>query len=423
MKEALESVKHLHQFVIAAGAAVLAFALSGSDTQVNDAIRELRAVKAIDWSGYVPFVQNETYREGAPALYSPHRAQLDLVGQSLGSQIDVPADPCFLPTETCARVELPVATHLRDAGTSLEGYESFLSSKPAVFWARLDRFSPDRPFPRQRARLARIAVRPRLQGRLLHGTDWYFDGEPPPGPIAGNVALTLAVGAPPLEGERSSPPHEGAADVYVTVLYDVTPALWLTRTKKEVLGESALDPSGTHFVAVRKYWNSVSAKPIDAAIAFLQDHADASRKQMSLFGLSMDADTVGILGPLSIAALLVFLLAHVRHVASLDPAVDEAVRTFPWICLSSDWLGIALTISTVVVLPTAATAALVVRALVHFREGGRASVIVPGVSTIIVLALSMLTHAAIRNLRLKMAAAESGSSRHLPANGDSPQWP
>ncbi|MFL5439036.1 MAG: hypothetical protein ACJ79W_07760, partial [Myxococcales bacterium] len=106
-----------------------------------------------------------------------------------------------------------------------------------------------------------------------------------------------------------------------------------------------------------------------------------------------------------------------------DPAGDEAVRTFPWICLSNDWLGIALTISTVVVLPTAATAALVVRALVHFREGGRASVIVPGVSTIIVLALSMLTHAAIRNLRLKMAAAESGSSRHLPANGDSPQWP
>jgi hypothetical protein len=421
MKEALESVKHLHQFVIAAAAAVLAFALSGSDTQVNDAIRELRAVKAIDWSGYLPFVENETYREGANALYSPQRVQLDLVRESLGSRIDVPADPCFLPTETCARVELPIAAHLPDAATSLEGYESFLSSKPAVFWARLDRFSPDPPLPRARSRLARIAVRPRLQGRFLHGTDWYFDGEPPPGPIAGTVALTL--GAAPLEGDRSSPPHQGAADVYVTVLYDVTPALWLSRAKKDVLGKSALDPSGAHFVAVRKYWNSVSAKPIDAAIAFLQDHADASRKQMSLFGLSMDADTVGILGPLSIAALLVFLLAHVRHVAALDPHADDAARTFPWICLSGDWLGIALTISTVVVLPTAATAALVVRAVVHFREGGRASVIVPGVSTVVVLALSMLTYAAIRNLRLKMASAELGLSRLLAANGDTSQSP
>jgi hypothetical protein len=257
----------------------------------------------------------------------------------------------------------------------------------------------------------------------LHGTDWYFDGEPPPGPIAGNVALTVGTGPPPLEGERSSPPHEGAADVYVTVLYDVTPALWLQRTKKDLLGKSALDASGAHFVAVRKYWNSVSAKPIDAAIAFLQDHADASRKQMSLFGLSIDADTVGILGPLSIAALLVFLLAHVRHVASLDANDDETARTFPWICLSRDWLGIALTISTVVVLPTAATAALVVRALVHFREGGRASVIVPGVSTIVVFALSIVTFAAIRSLRLKIAATGSRERPALPANGDAPHWP
>jgi hypothetical protein len=35
----------------------------------------------------------------------------------------------------------------------------------------------------------------------------------------------------------------------------------------------------------------------------------------------------------------------------------------------------------------------------------------------------MLTYAAVRNLRLKMALAELGSSRHLPANGDAPQWP
>ena len=129
MKEALDSVKHLHQFVIAASAAVLAFALSGSDTRVNEAIKELRALKAIDWTGYVPFVENEVYREAAKSAYSPQRAQLDAVRDSLGSLIDVPADPCFLPTETCARVELPMATHLPDASTSLEGYESFLVSR------------------------------------------------------------------------------------------------------------------------------------------------------------------------------------------------------------------------------------------------------------------------------------------------------
>ena len=161
MKEALDSVKHLHQFVIAASAAVLAFALSGSDTRVNEAIKELRALKAIDWTGYVPFVENEVYREAAKSAYSPQRAQLDAVRDSLGSLIDVPADPCFLPTETCARVELPMATHLPDASTSLEGYESFLVSRPAVFWARFDRFSANRPFPRERARLSRMAVRPR----------------------------------------------------------------------------------------------------------------------------------------------------------------------------------------------------------------------------------------------------------------------
>jgi hypothetical protein len=418
MKEALDSVKHLHQFVIAASAAVLAFALSGSDAKVNDAIKELRAIKAIDWTGYVPFVENEIYREGAPAMYSPQRVQLNLVRESLGSIIDVPADPCFKPTETCARVELPMAARLPDPNTSLEGYETFLSSRPAVFWARFDRFSPERPFPRERLRLSRIAVRPRLQGRFLHGgAAWYFDGEPPPGPVRGNVALTLDGGSPPL--------FEGTADVYVTLLADVTPSRWLIQTQKELLGRSMLDASGSHFVAVRKYWNLVSAKPIDAAIAFLQDHADASRKQMSLFGLSMDADTVGILGPLGVAALLVFLLAHVRHLASLDPH-DEVARTYPWICLTTDWLGVALTFSTVVLLPTAASAALVVRALVNLREAGRGPVIVPGVMTVVVLTLSTLTYGAIRAYRRKLAAIEAASSRErasLSADGDAPQWP
>jgi len=213
--------------------------------------------------------------------------------------------------------------------------------------------------------------------------------------------------------------------VYVTLLSDVTPARWLAQTQKDALGKAMLDASGSRFVAVRKYWNLVSAKPVDAAIAFLQDHADASRKQMSLFGLSIDAGTVGILGPLSIAALLVFLLAHVRHVASLDPH-DEVARTYPWICLSTDWLGIALTFATVVLLPTAGSAALVVRALANLREAGRASAIVPGVSTIVVLTLSILTFGAIRNYRRKLAALEAASSRAhaaVSADGDAPQWP
>jgi hypothetical protein len=418
MKEALDSVKHLHQFVIAASAAVLAFALSGTDAQVNDAIQELRAVKAVDWTAYVPFVADEMYREGAPTMYSPQRVQLTLVRESLGSIIDVPADPCFKPTGTCARVELPMAAHLPDANTSLEGYETFLESRPAVFWARLDRFSPKRPLPRERSRLARVAVRPRLQGRFLHGgAAWYFDGEPPPGPIAGDVILTLAGASPPI--------FEGTADVYVTLLSDVTPARWLVQTQKDLLGKSMLDASGSHFVAVRKYWNLVSAKPIDAAVAFLQDHADASRKQMSLFGLSIDAGTVGILGPLSIAALLVFLLAHVRHLASLDPH-DEVARTYPWICLTTDWLGVALTLSTVVLLPTAASAALVVRALANLREAGRASVIFPATLTVAVLTLSILTYGAIRIYRRKLAAIEAAAAREhasLSGDGDAPQWP
>src|SRR2546421_13089769 len=100
MKEALDSVKHLHQFVIAASAAVLAFALSSSDAQVNDAIKELRAVKGIDWTGYVPFVADEIYREGAPAMYSPQRVQVNLMRGSLGRVIDGAADPCFHPTQT-----------------------------------------------------------------------------------------------------------------------------------------------------------------------------------------------------------------------------------------------------------------------------------------------------------------------------------
>jgi hypothetical protein len=186
-----------------------------------------------------------------------------------------------------------------------------------------------------------------------------------------------------------------------------------------------LDASGSHFVAVRKYWNLVSAKPIDAAVAFLQDHADASRKQMSLFGLSIDAGTVGILGPLSIAALLVFLLAHVRHLASLDPH-DEVARTYPWICLTTDWLGVALTLSTVVLLPTAASGALVVRALANLREAGRASVIFPATLTVAVLTLSILTYGAIRIYRRKLAAIEAAAAREhasLSGDGDAPQWP
>jgi len=167
------------------------------------------------------------------------------------------------------------------------------------------------------------------------------------------------------------------------------------------------------------------AKPIDAAIGFLQDRADASRKQMSLFGLAMDADTVGILGPLSVAALLVFLLAHVRHLASLDPH-DEFARTYPWICLSTDWLGIALTFSTVVLLPAAASAALVVRALANLREAGRASVIIPGAMTVVVVTLSILTFSAIRTLRRRLAALAAARSRErlsVPADDEASPFP
>jgi len=376
----------------------------------------LRAVKAIDWTRYVPFVENEVYRESAPAAYSPQRAQLGLLRESLGSLIEVPADPCFLPTETCARVELPVAVHLPDLSTTLEGYESFLASRPAVFWARFDHFAADRPFPRERARLSRIAVRPRLPGRFLHGgTDWYFDGEPPLGMVAGTVILTLAGSSPAV--------FEGNADVYVALLSDVTPARWLQTQKDHPVGKSMLDASGSHFVPVRRYWNSVSAKPLDGAIAYLQDRADTSRKQMSLFGLSMDADTVGLLGPLSLAALLVFLLAHVRHLASLDPH-DEIARTYPWICLAADRLGVALTFSTVVLLPAAASAALVVRALGNLRETGRAPVIVPGAMTLVVLALSILIFAAIRGYRRKLAAVGAASLREhasLSAEEEAPR--
>jgi hypothetical protein len=87
----------------------------------------------------------------------------------------------------------------------------------------------------------------------------------------------------------------------------------------------------------------------------------ASQRQMSLFGLSVDSGIVGILGPLSILALSLFMLAHARQVVRSKAEWSEVATSYPWICLTKDPLGLTLSFVTVVALPVLANAALLIR--------------------------------------------------------------
>src|SRR5882672_605975 len=94
-KDALDSLKNLHQLTIAACVAVLAFAIP-SPPQYDKAINELVALKAVDWSLYGQLVKGAMVNRKSREDYQT--VQLNLVQKSLGQVIHVPQEACFMPT-------------------------------------------------------------------------------------------------------------------------------------------------------------------------------------------------------------------------------------------------------------------------------------------------------------------------------------
>jgi hypothetical protein len=107
--------------------------------------------------------------------------------------------------------------------------------------------------------------------------------------------------------------------------------------------------------SLRPVWGIVSSLNLGEAEQALERRDKEVRRSdeeyLSVLGLTIRTSVAVILAPVLLMALLLYLYAHIQHIATLASGQLQQVQSFPWIALFTSRLGRALSVLSLVVLP------------------------------------------------------------------------
>jgi hypothetical protein len=131
------------------------------------------------------------------------------------------------------------------------------------------------------------------------------------------------------------------------------------------------------FPNLAQRWTTIAPVRSDVYEAQEQGQASVSRADegVKLLGIETKARSLGIIGPLIIAALLAYMstfLHSLRHSGFFaDPRPRDAIESklSPWICTDSTWAAVLLSIVSLIVAP-ALSVSLAIRYSTPSRDAG-----------------------------------------------------
>ena len=390
MEEGLKAVRLLHNVILAASAAIIAFASSPNDLsrlqRLSGALTQVRTT-LVDYDRQA----FDGYVEGLIEKETSFKQQLQVTLDSLG-----------IATASGLRASpiIPVRTHA-DFATARDGRSPTLFDIAAALRRSppIEIFKPDdlrgelllwlAPFAQTTATLHNVrsggmnlAGRPTIEGYLelrLSRASFLQQASTireriTTLPIAPRIVETID----PVQITIDARIHGD----FVT-LKDATFAGWVAR-------QGTPETQGTASVVIDRAAGSASlAPPLVAGLEQIgtlslddaqqkldrQQEEARERQHVSLLGVEVPAALALLAAPLTLLILLTYLLSHIRHVrhighvrpelppagASVAAAGDPILRTFPWIGLFDDAQSRAFTIASIVALPLLANVWLLAR--------------------------------------------------------------
>lgn len=113
---------------------------------------------------------------------------------------------------------------------------------------------------------------------------------------------------------------------------------------------------------LRPVWNDIRSSTINGAIVILNRKKSASKKTMTVLGLSAHEDIVVLFAPMATFFMAIFLLSHFRHIHQMANRNAQPLNEFPWIVLFNGFLNQLIVFATIIILPTLANAVIIQRA-------------------------------------------------------------
>jgi len=357
MEETLKSLRLIHQLVIIATATIIVFAVAPDrSAQYVDALDELSALRQVsfdDFPGYVHWLMREQEEQDNQFVRNVVRS----------ANISVPTRPA--PHFSMPLYCVPCGP----AGNTLRDLESFLNQSQLVVGVKIERD--------EKATLRQIvAGLPWAQGVKLIGMEFYaletsLRGPYPDGtmllPISprlgqnhGRVDLILSQpgGTEPMRLSVKIPYYSAARQMG---RYAID---WL---RQQPTGQGLIETSpqiDRVFPKLKVFWKQLERMTPNEASRFLEEKLDSARGQLSFFGISVDTAIAAWVGPGTSLLLLLFFVAHVRHLSAVNEQC-ALLKTYPWIALFPDTLSKTLTSLSLLSLPVANVLLLVRSWSVH----------------------------------------------------------
>lgn len=341
MEESLKALRFTHRALLALLAAILLFALSPNRHRTYEkAYSFLEALEAVD---------EEAYRDWATKIANQHVGSRHQVLERIFEDVANRGGPT---------VEWQ---HLENG--TIGSHMTFIPTGPRIQRSSIESlnrvFREDLPVKAMNLPIERIAslVRHRLDPNKKYQLDNFT--------VRGTVGIGRMDIQLYLYDEAGKLQH-----VMGTETFDRRPVdghsfhVWLeTIGQKDLV--SRVDEKGIVFKPLRPIWTFVYTKTIKDAKDWLQQEilrlGDA--KVLNVLGISISETQGSIAAPaitLVFMLALVALLEHARRVFS--PHDLEILRTFPWIPLFPGTAGLAARVFTILFLPVAANAWLLIRA-------------------------------------------------------------
>jgi hypothetical protein len=107
-------------------------------------------------------------------------------------------------------------------------------------------------------------------------------------------------------------------------------------------------------------FDEIGSKRVDETVKFLEEKLNAPGEPLSFLGIKVQQETAAWIGPVITLMLVLFALAHLQHLRSVV-CLSKKCEDYPWIGLFREPLAVALTYSSIVLLPSLANSFLILR--------------------------------------------------------------
>ncbi len=183
---------------------------------------------------------------------------------------------------------------------------------------------------------------------------------------AGQTRITIDTTQPGLPGtyEHYISGRDGMPIVRYTSVQYLEPTVAIEMLR----GQQLVYDSGDRLDALpllRRVWGLINKHDTDIVRPMLNLEADRRKAELerdiTILGMKIESTTLIQTGPVLLASVLLYLLAHIIHLKNIAAGNERVLRESPWMGIYSDRLAMCLMYISIAALPIVSTLLLVVR--------------------------------------------------------------